>query len=303
MSRASHARFVCDVSWRSRRGLMCGLGLLLALASTEAGEGAETVRYPSGSARIEAAISRPSESAGQTAPSSPSLPPGASRRPAVLIVHDDLGLNETIRALADLFARAGFVALAPDLASRGPGTQPMSTGTLGTGTTNRLRLPIAQTVSDTVAGFAFLQQQPDVDAARISAIGVGWGGFRVWRLAQQTPTLHRAVVFYAVSPTDGSLAGVTSRVMGHYAQHDFILSAGALATQKQMGQKFSYHVYPTGRGFLSGASKAVDPARLARELDVTTTAADRGPQASAAGADDHAVATLALRRTLAFLRE
>lgn len=297
MSRRWRSRFRRDVGSPSRRGLREALVLLLVLAATVVSEGAETIRYPSGSAQIEAAISRPSDAGSPTGSSA------GPRRPAVLIVHDDLGLNDTIRALADLFARAGFVALAPNLASRGPGTQPMSTGTQGTGTMNRLRLPIAQTVSDTAAGFAFLQQQPHVDSSRISAIGVGWGGFRVWRLAQQTPTLHRAVVFYAVSPTDGALAGVTSRVLGHYAQHDFILSAGALATQKQMGPKFSYHVYPSGRGFLSGASKAVDPSRLARELDVTATAADRGPQALAAGADDHAVATLALRRTLAFLRE
>lgn len=293
MSTAVGPRFLSDASSRRRRGVTRTLALLLALASTAASEGAETVRYASGSVQIEAALSRPREANATE----------VTKRPAVLIVHDDLGLNDTIRALADLFARAGFVALAPNLASRGPGTQPMSTGTQGTGTMNRLRLPIAQTVSDTVAAFSFLQQHSDVEPTRISAIGVGWGGFRVWRLAKQTPTLHRAVVFYAVSPTDGSLAGVSSRVLGHYAQHDFILSAGALATQKQMGPKFSYHVYPTGRGFLSGASKAVDPARLAQEFDVATTPTDRGPQTLAQGADDHAVATLALRRTLAFLRE
>jgi carboxymethylenebutenolidase len=286
-----------DLSWCDRRGVASTLALLLALTSTAQSEGAETIRYPSGSAQIEAAISRPSDFAVHSASSE------TTRQPAVLIVHDDLGLNDTIRALADVFARAGFVALAPNLASRGPGTQPMSTGTQGAGTMNRLRLPIAQTVSDTMAGFSFLQQQPDVEPARISAIGVGWGGFRVWRLAQQARTLHRAVVFYAVSPTDGSLAGITSRIQGHYAQHDFILSAGALSTQKQMGSKFSYFVYPTGRGFLSGVSKAVDPGRLARELDVATTAAGRVPQTLAAGADDRAIATLALRRTLAFLRE
>lgn len=297
MSRRWRAPFARDVRSLSRRGVTGTLVLLVTLMATANSEGAETIRYPSGSAQIEAAIARPSDSVNPTGSSA------VPRRPAVLIVHDDLGLNDTIRAVVDVFGRAGFVALAPSLASRGPGTQPMSTGTQGTGTMNRLRLPIAQTVSDTVAGFSFLQQQPDVDPTRISAVGVGWGGFRVWRLAQQTPALHRAVVFYAVSPTDGSVTSVTSRVLGHYAQHDFILSAGALATQKQMGSKFSYHVYPTGRGFLSGASKAVDPARLARELDVSAAAADRGSQALAVGVDDYAVAALALRRTLAFLRE
>lgn len=270
---------------------------LLAVALTAATAHGETIRYRSGSDEVEAFVSRPNSAdraAAQTL---------SGRSPAVLIVHDDLGLNDTIRALGDLFARAGFVALAPNLASRGPGTQAMSTGTQGAGTMNRLRLPIGQTVADTVAAFTFLREQPDVDATRVSAIGVGWGGFRVWRLAQQTPAPYRAVVFYAVAPTDGSLSGVKSPVLGHYAQHDFILSAGALATQKQMGTKFSYHVYPTGRGFVSGASQALNPARLVQEFDVAAGAADPRKTAVPSGADDHDVAVLALRRTLAFLRE
>lgn len=297
MSHRTTAPHTAWVGLPSLRGLWLrvAVSVVLLLVGAMASEGAETIRYTSGSAQIDAVVSRPDDVASPA-------PPSGGRRPAVLIIHDDLGLNDTIRGLTEVFARAGFVALAPNLASRGPGTQPMSTGTQGTGTMNRLRLPIAQTVSDTAAAFSFLQQQPDVDATRVSAIGIGWGGFRVWRLAQQTPTLHRAVMFYAVTPTDGSLAGLTQRVLGHYAQYDFILSAGALTTQKQLGTKFSYHVYPTGRGFLSGASKSVDPTRLAQELDVTPPAAARGPQ-TLTPSDDHAVATLALRRTLAFLKE
>lgn len=274
-----------------------GMIAVLVVALTATTANGETIRYRSGSDEIEAFVSRPNN-ADRAAAQTPS-----GRRPAVLIIHDDLGLNDTIRALGDLFARAGFVALAPNLASRGPGTQAMSTGTQGAGTMNRLRLPIAQTVADTVAAFAFLQEQPDVDATRVSAIGVGWGGFRVWRLAQQAPAPYRAVVFYAVAPTDGSLSGVKAPVLGHYAQHDFILSAGALATQKQMGSRFSYHVYPTGRGFVSGASKVLDPARLVQEFDAAAGATDPRKMALPSGADDYAVAVLALRRTLAFLRE
>ena len=245
------------------------------------------MRYPSRADQIEAFVSRPKT---------------GGRHPAVVVVHDDLGLNDAIRSVTQVLAQAGFVAFAPNLASRGPGTLPPASGTQGAGTANRLRLPVVQTVNDVVAAFQFLQQDAGVDAARISAIGFGFGGYRVWKMAQQLPALHRAVVFYAVTPTEDAISTINTPVLGHYAQYDFVLTASVLKTQKQMGKKFTYYIYPADHGFFGGSSGgALDIAALAGVIDVPFVDADKKTQKAPVGTPD-AAARLAFQRTLAFLK-
>lgn len=269
-------------------------GWATTLAAQQSGQTApevdsQTVRYPSGSVMIEAYIARPK---------------GGGKRPAVIVVHDDLGLNDAIRNVTRLFAQAGFVALAPNLLSRtgGAGQSGAPAGLEGFARrTPVMGLPVNQTVDDVKAGSAFLQQDSGVDAAKISAVGLGWGGFRVWKLAQQTPTLYRAVVFYGTTPTDDQLGKISTPVLAHYAQYDFLLTANALKTQKQLGKKFTYYIYPADRGFFGGSSgNAIDITALAGEVDLL---GGNAPKLTAqAGSGDAGAARLALQRTLAFLR-
>jgi len=222
----------------------------------------------------------------------------------VIVVHDDLGLNEAVRSIAQIFARAGFVAVAPNLASRGGTQLPPVSGTQGAGTLNRLGLSPTQTVTDLVAAFRFLQQDEGVDASKISAVGLGWGGYRVWKMAEQLQALHRGVVFYGVTPTEDEVARITTPFLGHYAQYDFILTASVLKTKKQLGEKFTYHIYPTTHGFFGGGSagSALDIAALAGEVDLYALEADKKAERVTPSKGDARPARLALERTLAFLR-
>jgi dienelactone hydrolase len=241
---------------------------------------AQTIRYPSaGGAMIEAYIARPE---------------GASRNPAVIVVHDDLGANRTFRELAHQFGEAGFVALVPHLPSRSgtPAADPSEGGP-------PQRTPVAglswiQTVDDLIAAFTFLQQDSGVDAARISAVGVGWGEFRVWKLAEQAPTLHRVVVYYGLTPPDDDrLRAVRVAVLGHYAQQDYLATARVLKTKQLLGERFTYYVYPTVPGFLGGGT-----GRLQQPTGgYVTSLAGSTPQAVAAAAKQ------SWARTLDFLRQ
>ena len=238
---------------------------------------AQSIHYPSADATIEAYIARPK---------------GASKSPAVIVLHDDLGLNKTFRELTHQFAQAGFIALAPHFPSRS-GTQAVdpSGG-------RPQRPPVAglstnQTIEDVRAAYAFLQQDSGVDAARISAVGVGWGEFRVWKLAEQTPTLYRAVVYYGITPTDDDqLRTVRADVLGHYAEQDYLITARVLKTKKLLGERFTYYIYPTVPGFFGGGSGQLPLATGGAVISL------RGgpPQAAAAAAKQ------AWTRTLDFLR-
>jgi hypothetical protein len=111
-----------------------------------------SVQYESGNAVIEAYMARPK---------------AASKRPGVLVLHDDLGLNARFRELTHQLAEAGFVAMAPHLPSRSktPASEPRD------GRPQRAAvagLPWYQTIDDVREAFKYLQQDPDVEAERIS---------------------------------------------------------------------------------------------------------------------------------------
>jgi carboxymethylenebutenolidase len=237
-----------------------------------------TVQFESGSATIEALVARPAS---------------AGRRPAVLLVHDNLGLNGRFRELTLELARAGFVAMAPHFPSRAKTAaaepqdgQPQAAAVA--------RVPWNLSVGDAQSAFAYLQQDPGVDAARISAVGVGWGEYRVWKLAEATPALYRAVVFYGVTPTDDDrLQMIRTPVLGHYAELDYLITARVLKTKQLLGTRFTYHVYPTVPGFLGGGTGQIQPATGGSVISLPGSS----PQATAAAA-----AKLAWSRTLAFLK-
>jgi carboxymethylenebutenolidase len=237
-----------------------------------------TVQFESGSAMIEAYIARPT---------------GQGRRPAVIVVHDNLGLSSRFRELTTQLARAGFVAMAPHFPSRAKTAaseprdgQPQAAAVA--------RVPWYESVADVQRAFAYLEKDPGVDAGHISAIGVGWGEYRVWKLAEATPALYRAVVFYGVIPTDDDrLQMIRTPVLGHYAELDYLITARVLRTKQLLGNRFAYHIYPTVPGFLGGGTGQIQPATGGSVISLPSGS----HQASAATA-----AKLAWTRTLAFLK-
>lgn len=218
------------------------------------GTNTETVQYETGGVRFSAFIAKPK---------------GEGKHAAIIVIHDNQGLTDAIRYVVRQFAAAGFIAIAPDLLSRTGGTKSpqQAQGALS-------QLPPDQTVQDLRACFAFLQTYPGVDSSKISSVGFGWGGWRSFRLASTVSELHRAVVFYGSTPTDG-LENIHAPVLANYAQYDFFDTGNSIWTEnamKQSGKKFTYYVYPrTYRPFANTGSPRYDEeaAKLAwtRTLD------------------------------------
>jgi carboxymethylenebutenolidase len=207
----------------------------------------ETVHYDSGGFNIDAFAAKPA---------------GGGKHPAVLLIHDSQGLNDSIQDIAKQLAAAGFFALAPDFTSRLGGTRMPAQMADAVA-----RLSPNTSVQDARAAFAYLQKDADVDAAKISTVGFGWGGWRSFMLAVSVPELYRAVV-YCGSPPSGSFDAIHAPVLAHYAQFDFRTTGNALLTEKTMseaGKKFTYFVYPqVNRGFYTlGAQYNADAAKLA----------------------------------------
>ncbi len=226
---------------------------LPASPAQEATVATDTVHIDSGGFNIDGFLARPA---------------GAGKHPAVLVIHDSVGLDDSIRDIARQFAAAGYYALAPDFTSRLGGTR----------TPDQMSQAVARlapnlTVEDARAALDYLQKDPNVDGARISTVGFGWGGWRSFMLAVSVPDLYRAVIYCGTTPSQ-SFSGVHAPVLAHYAQFDFRTTGNALFTEKSMseaGKKFTYFVYPRiNRGFyVPGAQYNADAAKLAwtRTLD------------------------------------
>jgi len=205
------------------------------------------VQYDSGGIHIDAYVAKPK---------------GGGKNPAVIVIHDNQGLNDSMREVTRQFAAAGFVAMAPDLASRlGAAKAP------GQAIQAINQLSPRLTVQDLRAAFAYLQKDADVDPAKISAVGFGWGGWRSFMLATSVPELYRAVVYSGATPTQG-FENVRAPVLGNYAQFDFRVTGNAIWTEKTMheaGKEFTYYVYPSvyHAFYSAGPQYNADAAKLA----------------------------------------
>ncbi len=193
-----------------------------------AGVDAETIQYPAGSVQVEGYLAKPQ---------------GTGKFPAILVIHENRGLNEHIRGVARRFAAEGFVALAPDLLSRLGGTSRMKTVNEATAAIGRL--PAWDAIADLREGYAYLSKHPAADAQKISSIGFCWGGWRSFTLATQVPNLHRAVVFYGSTPDQG-LERIKAPVLAHYAARDARITGNAMWTDREMkrlGKQYRYYIY------------------------------------------------------------
>ncbi len=146
--------------------------------------------------------------------------PESTPRGAVLVVHENRGLTDHIRAVAGRLAGDGYAALAPDLLARAGGTAaaPDATAALG-------GLAEADLVADLQSGVAELGRRNA--GVPLAAIGFCFGGGMVWRLLNAgTPELGAAVPFYGPAPPNPAFTGARAAVLGVFAEKDNRVNAG-----------------------------------------------------------------------------
>jgi carboxymethylenebutenolidase len=157
---------------------------------------------------------------------------------AVLVIHENRGLNAHIEDVARRLALAGFVALAPDLLSAAGGTP--TDEDKARDMIQKLDRPTA--LADAVAGVAWLRQQPG--APKVGAVGFCWGGGMVNQLAVADPTLDAAVAYYGAQPEAADAAKIKAPLLLHYAGLDERIDAGIPAYRAALDKAgVSYEVY------------------------------------------------------------
>lgn len=135
--------------------------------------------------------------------------------PAVIIIHEQWGLNNWIRKNADEFVNKGYAALAIDL-YRGK-----STSNRAAASELMLTLPAERVMQDLRAAFAYLENNPKVDRNMIGIIGWGLGGGYALQASTYLPKLKAAVMNYGSLIIDpGVIKKINCPLLGIFGETD-----------------------------------------------------------------------------------
>lgn len=197
--------------------------------------------------------------------------PAQTPRAAVVVLQEIFGVNEHIRKVADGYAQAGYLAIAPATFARA------KTG-----------VELGYTPDDMNAGFALktaIENLPapgvmaDIQAAvnhvaeqckgKVGVVGYCWGGLLTWRSAALVSGLSAAVPYYGGGVTTEAEAQrkPLCPVLAHFGEKDHWIPLDTVETFKKAQPGVEVHVYAADHGFNCEARGSHDAAaaQLARQ--------------------------------------
>ncbi len=209
---------------------------------------------PNGNGTVEAYLVKPS-----AAP---------ERLPAVLVIHENRGLNPYIKDVARRVAKAGFMALAPDgLTSVGgyPGNDDDGRALQRTVVREKL-------LNDFFAGYETLAARPDA-TGRVGCVGFCYGGGVCNALAVAYPELAASVPYYGRQARAEDVPRIQAPLLLHYAELDARINDGWPAYEaalKEHGKDYTAHIYPgVNHGFHNDSTPRYDEAAAKLSWDRT----------------------------------
>ena len=176
-------------------------------------------------------------------------PAGQGPFPAVLVIHENRGLNPYIEDVARRAAVEGFVALAPD------GLAPLGgyPGNDDDGRALQAKLDQAKLRTDMLISAKFLKAHK-LSTGKLGATGFCWGGGTVNYLAVALgPDLHAAAPFYGAAAETAGVAKIKAPILAHLAENDARINEMYPSFEqalKAASVRHEIHVYPgTHHGF------------------------------------------------------
>ncbi len=179
--------------------------------------------------------------------------------PAVLVVHENRGLNPYIEDVVRRVAKAGYLALGPD------GLTPLGgyPGTDEEGREMQRSLDGAKLMADFFAGFEYLRDHPQ-STGRVGCVGFCYGGGVCNALAVAYPDLAASVPFYGRQPATADVPKIEAPLLIHYAGLDERINAGwpdYEAALRAGGKAYEAYIYPgVNHGFHNDTTPRYDEA-------------------------------------------
>ena len=205
----------------------------------------EYITYPSpdGHGQVRGYLVKPAKATGKV--------------PAVVVVHENRGLNPYIEDVARRVAKAGYIALAPDgLSSVGgyPGNDEE-------GKILQQKVDPTKLMNDFFAAVGFMQKHPDA-TGKVGITGFCYGGGVSNAAAVAWPELACAVPFYGRQPPAADVAKIKAPLLLHYAELDKNVNEGWPAYEaalKANGKVYEAWIYPgVNHGFHNDSTPRYD---------------------------------------------
>ena len=204
-----------------------------------------TVPSPEGHGSINGLLAKPAKAKGKL--------------PAVLVIHENRGLNPYVEDVVRRLAKAGYIALGPDgLSSVGgyPGNDE-------TGRDLQAKLDPRKLLEDFFASFEYLRDHPE-STDKVGAVGFCYGGGVSNALAVAYPEMAASVPYYGRQPRAEEVPAIKAPLLVQYAEVDERINMGWLPYQAALianQKRFSVHFYAgTQHGFHNDSTPRFDKA-------------------------------------------
>ena len=177
--------------------------------------------------------------------------PAGMPKGAIVVLQEIFGVNAHIRSVADRYAAAGYLAIAPATFDRveknvdlGYGPEDMKRGSALKAAVEALPAPGA--LQDVQAAVDWAAK-----AGKVGVVGYCWGGLLVWRSAELVRGLSAAVSYYGGGMTAGSEPGRTPKVpvMSHFGELDKHITLESVKAFEQKHPEVEVHLYQADHGF------------------------------------------------------
>ncbi len=186
-----------------------------------------------------------------------------SKLPAVIMIHENKGLNDHIKNMANLLARQGYVVLAVDLFKGEVSVDPNDTRRM----VQSVRSNPEHAISNLQTAVKYISSLPNVDSSKVASIGWCFGGGQSLQLAlnSQDHPLAATILYYGTPlVTDkGNLSKINWPVLGIFGDQDRGIPVEKVnqfkAALEEDGITNEIHIYPgVGHAFAnpSGANYA-----------------------------------------------
>lgn len=201
---------------------------------------------------------------GRTVATFVAYPEVSTKAPVMLVIHEIFGMSDWVEEVADEFAAAGYIAVAPDLLSgmgpNGGRTKDIPADRVG----EKIRdLPPDQITADLNAAADYGEKLP-ASNGKLFVAGFCWGGGQSFRFATNRPDLKAAFVFYGTPPAQDAMAKIHAPVYGFFAGNDMRVDAfipDTIEHMKAAGKTFEPVTYEgAGHGFMRAGEAPPPPA-------------------------------------------
>jgi carboxymethylenebutenolidase len=177
------------------------------------------------------------------------------KRPAVIVIHENRGLNPHLEDVARRLALEGFLAYAPDLLSLVGGTPANEDEARDL----HPKMNQDDAVAALVAAVSFAKTHPE-STGKVGAVGFCFGGLMINRLAVASPELDAGVAYYGRQVPAAQVPSIKAPLLLHYAENDEGVNTGIAAYEAALqanNKKYTKQIYPgTQHAFNNDTSAA-----------------------------------------------